>query len=494
MFYREEETYIFGENLKSMKKTFLLIICIITVLPVVNATRRLVPQQYTSIQAAINAAVTHDTVLVSPGTYYENINFRAKGIVVASNFILTNDTATIDATVIDGSQPVIPDSASCVIIAGKDATTSMDTNAVITGFKITGGSGTKWNDEHNSGTIYREGGGILVQYFSPRILHNHITYNHATDMSGGMASAGGGAIRCGDSNPLIHNNVIDNNMGRYGAGVVFNYCGGIIRNNLIAHNTGGQDFGGSGLWILGANSQASPRIVANNTIIYNHSGGPGGGIRAWSTNMSVINNILWGNTAFTGNQIFSGGSTVTATYNDIEDGYSGSGNINIDPEFDASNYFLSGTSPCIDKGDSTAGYNDLPDPLNPSSANFPSKGSLRNDMGAYGGPHCSLLSSLNTIWTGQGPATNMGPEPEIKIIPNPVRYEADIVMNVGTENALSTELFDMNGRSVRRLPVDPVQQGKCRFRFFRGSLPSGNYLLVLSSYRNVLAKKSLIID
>ena len=88
----------------------------------------------------------------------------------------------------------------------------------------------------------------------------------------------------------------------------------------------------------------------------------------------------------------------------------------------------------------------------------------------------------------------MGPEPEIKIIPNPVRYEADIVMNVGTENALSTELFDMNGRSVRRLPVDPVQQGKCRFRFFRGSLPSGNYLLVLSSYRNVLAKKSLIID
>ncbi|MCX6286826.1 MAG: T9SS type A sorting domain-containing protein [Bacteroidetes bacterium] len=477
-----------------MKRTLILIVCIISVPPVVNATRLLVPSQYTSIQAAINATSPHDTVLVSPGTYNENINFRAKGIVLASTYILTNDTATIDATIINGSQPANPDSASCVMIASKLPSTALDTNACIIGFKITGGTGTKWEDEHNPGNIYREGGGILVQYLSPRILHNHITYNHAINVSGGMASAGGGAIRCGDSNPLIQNNVIDNNQGKYGAGIVFNYCGGMIRNNLIAHNTGGQDFGGSGVWILGANAQGSPRNVVNNTIIYNYSTGPGGGIWALNTTVTVNNNILWGNTASTGKQIYSAGSTVTAVYNDIQDGYTGAGNIKADPMFDVINYYLLDASPCIDKGDSTTVYNDIPDPVNPSSAKFPSNGSLRNDMGAYGGPKSTLLSSLSTLWTSAGPETNQGPQPEILIMPNPVSEEADIVMHIMNENTICTELFDMNGHNVRHLALNSSPTGDYRIRFKRSNLSPGNYWLVLTSNQKVLARKSLIIN
>ncbi|MCX6240858.1 MAG: hypothetical protein NTX43_03485 [Bacteroidetes bacterium] len=476
-----------------MKKTLLSSFFILGVLQFVSAARLLVPLQYTSIQSAIDAASTHDTVIVSPGTYYENINFRAKGIIVASTFILTHDTATIEATVINGSQPANPDSASCVIIASKVSSTASDTNAMITGFKITGGTGTKWNDEHNPGSIYREGGGILVQYLSPRILHNHITYNSATDISGGMTSAGGGGIRCGDSNPLIQNNVIENNHGKYGAGIVFNYCGGIIRNNLIAHNTGGQDFGGSGLWILGTNSLGSPRWVINNTIIYNYSTRQGGGIRGWSTTMTIINNIIWGNTASSGKQIFAD-TPVTVKYNDVQDGYTGTGNINADPGFDAMNYYLSDISPCIDKGDSTATYNDLPDPSNPTSGKFPSKGDLRNDMGAYGGPYCSLLSSLSTIWTSSGPSVNLGPAPEILIIPNPVKDEADIVMHMGKESSFNTELIDLNGRNVRHLQASASAGGDYRIRFSRNSLSAGNYLLVLTSDRDILAKKSLVIE
>ena len=37
-----------------------------------------IPQDYSTIQAGINAASNGDTVLVADNTYYENINFNGK--------------------------------------------------------------------------------------------------------------------------------------------------------------------------------------------------------------------------------------------------------------------------------------------------------------------------------------------------------------------------------------------------------------------------------
>ena len=48
------------------------------------ATTINVPADIDSIQGGINMAVDGDTVLVQPNTYYENINFNGKNIIVAS--------------------------------------------------------------------------------------------------------------------------------------------------------------------------------------------------------------------------------------------------------------------------------------------------------------------------------------------------------------------------------------------------------------------------
>jgi hypothetical protein len=405
----------------------------------VQATIITVPGQYTTIQEAINASADGDTVEVSPGTYYENINFRDKNIFLTSLYYLSGDTSYVSSTIINGGSPVDADSASCVIIAG-----GQDSTAVLQGFTLTGGLGTKWQDIHNI-NFYREGGGVLIELSSPTVQHNIIINNHITN-TGSVVSTGGAGIRIGDGNPIIQNNVIMNNESIYGAGIVLNYTGVRIRNNIIAGNYGGQNFyGGSGIWMV-ADFGVVPKVIENNTIINNScvaSNGTGG-ILVWgSASVIIRNNIIRGN--YPAAQVKNVQGVATISYNISSGIIPGTNNILADPMLDPQCNMPMVGSPAIDAGDSSVIYNDLI--TAPGTAAYPSSGTDRNDIGAFGGPHASVL---NCIFSLSGVDEINATEQSASIYPNPAK---NIIYISAKKKIESIEIINAEGKVIGAYPV-----------------------------------------
>ncbi len=360
-----------------------------------------VPSDQPTIKAAISAAADGDTVLVADGMYLENVQIRTKKIVLASQFILDGSTDHILNTIINGSAPSSSDTGSCIIIAGSAASQS-----VVRGFTITGGTGTRWLDISDS-HIYREGGGILIEAENVKVYDNIIANNAATDVSG-SSSAGGGGIRCGFGSAEFIHNVIAYNQGRYGSGLVAFHSPVVIKNNVVFANTGSQTYGGAGLWIWGGEFLST---IVNNTIANNTTTNNGGGISVRDHTVALVNNIVYGNTATSGSQIYGGsGATINASCCDVQGGYSGTGNMDQPPSFAAPNFLLSDASPCVDAGNPETAYNDPEDLGNPGFAKAPAKGAVRNDMGCYGGP-LAIDFPLSTA-------------PSISVINNPVQFDS----------------------------------------------------------------------
>jgi len=200
----------------------------------VSADTLLVPQEIPNIQTALYLAEEGNTVLVSPGTYYENIQWPAtNGIKLLS----------VDGpcyTIIDGLEAgsVIRIVESCI-----------DTSTVISGFTIRNG---------------------LADIPVPTMFQ-------------------GGGICCIEASPTISGNMVTNNTAQVGGGIYYYSTAPsdlIIDNNSIHGNTAGEVGGswyphGGGVYISAYDScsiQLTGNSISYNTLDSDYWGSNGGGV------------------------------------------------------------------------------------------------------------------------------------------------------------------------------------------------------------------------
>jgi parallel beta-helix repeat protein len=233
-----------------------------------------VPGDYSTIQAGINAASASgcDLVLVSDGTYYENIDFNGKAITVQS--VNGKDYTTIDAS-----------SSGSVVTFDSGETTS----SVLDGFTIQNGTGTLV-------TSLYYGGGIYCDSSSPTITNCTITSNTVSGKAGGIYCNNG-------SSPEITNCTISSNSATHAAGIYCYSSSPTITDCTISDNTATEH--GGGIYCY----SSSPTITGC-TITGNAGNDAGaGGILCQGGSPTITDCTITGNTAYQ----YGGGIYITSS-------------------------------------------------------------------------------------------------------------------------------------------------------------------------------------
>lgn len=293
----------------------------------------------TTIQECVDHVVDGGTILVAPGTYYENIVIKGRTLFIYST---EGDPAQ---TVINGSsQPgssVISITNSSVEMSGFTITggsrsdegggISAFTSDVLISYSIVranvsdeyGGGifsykgsltilDTVIEDNHSGPSEYGYGGGIYAWSQSSIHVERVIIRNNSvgTDDGGGihMGSSpqivlrdvlvegnhgwdGGGIYIAASPDFLFERLVIQNNIGEVGAGVVFNNAQGAMRSSVIQNNTCNTLHGCGVYAIKNTRLDMSGVVIAGNSVSSDRSTTQyGGGIYA-DTTSGTWNNI-----------------------------------------------------------------------------------------------------------------------------------------------------------------------------------------------------------
>ncbi len=197
-----------------------------------------VPQDYPTIQAAIDAAAPGASVVVASGTYFENLHVDKSVTLVA--------TAGAAVTTLDGGR------IGRVIFARGTGAESV----AIVGFTITNGlalesmnvpaagSGSGVYLEALAGATLRDnvirdnvgcaGVGVSAVDVTLAVVHNEIRHN-LQDSS--CTPGDGGGIKVQSATAVIRDNDIRDNAAASGGGIAFDLSDGVIADNRLIRNS-----------------------------------------------------------------------------------------------------------------------------------------------------------------------------------------------------------------------------------------------------------------
>jgi hypothetical protein len=280
----------------------------------------LVPTDQPSIQEAIDLASPGNLILVSPGTYGENIEFLGKKIELRSD--MDGNPMTLDispeTTVIDGG-------AVDTVVKFIDGEGTLSR---FIGFTVNNGNAT-------------DGGGVLCIHSSPMIVDSNISANVVSNYGGGLFTS--------NSSPTLVCCTISENQALNGGGMYNHEYSDASLINCTFHGNSA-DYGG-GVF----NYTSSPELT-NCTFTENEALTWCGGLYNYEySDPVVINCILWSDTSPEIN--IDPKCNPTVTFSCVQGGWSGTGNIDSNPCFlDPLNddFHLTHGSPCIDSGDNSA--------------------------------------------------------------------------------------------------------------------------------------------
>ncbi len=327
-----------------------------------------VPQDYSTIKSAIDAAQEGDLVLVSPGTYYESL-YLSRTITLASTYYTTGDESLIDQTII--SSPRIGDSTITV-----GTNTGLETQIVgftikdgKDGIKIRGKAKVRNNYLEDLDTDAVDSGNDAVALVQDNVMEGNgddgVDIDQATALVQGnlMQNNAGDGIEIrifNNSGPalvmIMRDNIIKENE-KDGIQLIENdeivptNTVIVIDRNLIVDNLEA----GLGLMdngITGEDFRAASLLerihLFNNTFVGNQYGVTGG------DNMMAINNVFAGHANIAVKEI--DGDSVVAYNLFWNNGTVNQGSnvdwgttLNADPQLDVS-YRLQSGSPAIDAG------------------------------------------------------------------------------------------------------------------------------------------------